>query len=316
MPCILGAGPRRPCARGADRVSRDKRRAYRERGRQARCSAPSRARRSICPRARRRSASIASKQLLQRYGVPVVEEKLLQPAEIEALQAAPFAVPGRGQDRIARTCRTRPKPAPCRLGITRSRGPQAGGARSRRRRAAAQAGRAHRRRAGAGDGGAAWKSSSARSTTACFGPVVAFGLGGIFTELLKDVTHRFAPFDAETAREMIGEIKGAALLTGYRGRPALDVAALADALARRVAARRRSRGSHRGDRRQSAVRARAGRGRGRRADRAERRESLKHEGTKTRRIVHEGPNPISRMNSVFRLPFVLFVSFVISCSRC
>ena len=49
---------------------------------------------------------------------------------------------------------------------------------------------------------------------------------------MKDVTHRFAPFGADTAREMIGEIKGAAMLTGYRGRPALDVAALADTLAR------------------------------------------------------------------------------------
>jgi acyl-CoA synthetase (NDP forming) len=65
-----------------------------------------------------------------------------------------------------------------------------------------------------------------------FGPVITFGLGGIFTELMKDVTHRFAPFGADTAREMIGEIKGAAMLTGYRGRPALDVAALADTLAR------------------------------------------------------------------------------------
>ena len=49
---------------------------------------------------------------------------------------------------------------------------------------------------------------------------------------MHDVTHRFAPFDAEAAREMIAEVKGAALLNGYRGRPALDVAALADALAR------------------------------------------------------------------------------------
>jgi acetyltransferase len=67
---------------------------------------------------------------------------------------------------------------------------------------------------------------------AFFGPAVAFGLGGVFTELMKDVTHRFAPFDEATAREMIAEIKGAPLLTGYRGQPALDVAALAATLAR------------------------------------------------------------------------------------
>ncbi len=65
-----------------------------------------------------------------------------------------------------------------------------------------------------------------------FGPVVAFGLGGVFTELLKDVTHRFAPFDVTTAKEMIGEIKGAALLNGYRGSAPLDVDALAETLSR------------------------------------------------------------------------------------
>lgn len=65
-----------------------------------------------------------------------------------------------------------------------------------------------------------------------FGPTVVFGLGGIFTEVLRDVTHRFAPFDAATAREMILEIKSAQLLRGYRGKPALDVEALADALSR------------------------------------------------------------------------------------
>lgn len=65
-----------------------------------------------------------------------------------------------------------------------------------------------------------------------FGPVVAFGLGGVYTELLRDVTHRFAPFGPEEAREMIAGIRGARLLEGWRGRPALDVAALADTLAR------------------------------------------------------------------------------------
>lgn len=65
-----------------------------------------------------------------------------------------------------------------------------------------------------------------------FGPVVLFGLGGVFTELLGDVTHEFAPFDRATARAMISRIKAGALLTGYRGQPALDVAALADLLMR------------------------------------------------------------------------------------
>ena len=46
------------------------------------------------------------------------------------------------------------------------------------------------------------------------------------------MTHRFAPFDVRTAREMISEVRTAALLNGYRGRPPLDVAALADTLAR------------------------------------------------------------------------------------
>jgi acetyltransferase len=65
-----------------------------------------------------------------------------------------------------------------------------------------------------------------------FGPVVMFGLGGVFTELLKDVTYRFAPFDKETALEMIAEIKAAPLLSGYRGSAPLAVDALADTLAR------------------------------------------------------------------------------------
>lgn len=65
-----------------------------------------------------------------------------------------------------------------------------------------------------------------------FGPVVMVGLGGVHTEILRDVAYRYAPFDVRTAREMIAETRGAALLEGYRGRPALDVHALADMLAR------------------------------------------------------------------------------------
>jgi acyl-CoA synthetase (NDP forming) len=65
-----------------------------------------------------------------------------------------------------------------------------------------------------------------------FGPVVMFGLGGVFAELLKDVTYRFAPFDVDTAREMVAQIKTAKLLTGYRGSAPLAIEALADVLAR------------------------------------------------------------------------------------
>ena len=65
-----------------------------------------------------------------------------------------------------------------------------------------------------------------------FGPVVMFGLGGVFTELLRDVTYRFAPFDVDTAREMIAEIKAGALLTGYRGSAPLAVELLAEVLSR------------------------------------------------------------------------------------
>jgi acetyltransferase len=63
-----------------------------------------------------------------------------------------------------------------------------------------------------------------------FGPVVAFGLGGIFAETLKDITYRLAPFDLTTAREMIAELRAAPILAGVRGRPAGDLAALAQVL--------------------------------------------------------------------------------------
>ena len=64
-----------------------------------------------------------------------------------------------------------------------------------------------------------------------FGPVVAFGMGGVYAETLKDLTYRLAPFDVETARAMIGELRAAPIFGGLRGQPPRDVDALAHALA-------------------------------------------------------------------------------------
>jgi acyl-CoA synthetase (NDP forming) len=65
-----------------------------------------------------------------------------------------------------------------------------------------------------------------------FGPVVMFGLGGVYAELLQDVVYRFAPFDIATAHEIIRAIRGHPLLTGYRGQPSLALDALAETLTR------------------------------------------------------------------------------------
>lgn len=65
-----------------------------------------------------------------------------------------------------------------------------------------------------------------------FGPMVMFGLGGVFVEVLKDVTFRRAPFDAREARAMVDEVKGRALLDGARGAPPADIDALVRALVR------------------------------------------------------------------------------------
>jgi acyl-CoA synthetase (NDP forming) len=68
-----------------------------------------------------------------------------------------------------------------------------------------------------------------------FGPVALGGFGGIFVELLDHVALRVAPLTRAQAREMILGLRGASLLTGARGRPALDVDAAAEALVRLVA---------------------------------------------------------------------------------
>jgi acyl-CoA synthetase (NDP forming) len=63
-----------------------------------------------------------------------------------------------------------------------------------------------------------------------FGPVIMFGLGGIFVEVLKDVSFRIIPIVRRDAEEMIKEIKGYALLQGYRGQEPAHIPSLVDIL--------------------------------------------------------------------------------------
>lgn len=65
-----------------------------------------------------------------------------------------------------------------------------------------------------------------------FGPIVMFGLGGIFVELFKDVSFRVAPFEQEVALDMIRETRAYQVLRGLRGETPKDVEALADLLVR------------------------------------------------------------------------------------
>ena len=63
-----------------------------------------------------------------------------------------------------------------------------------------------------------------------FGPTIMFGLGGIFVEVLKDVTFRVAPVNKSQIEQMLTEIRGAPMLKGVRGELPRDRTALVDVL--------------------------------------------------------------------------------------
>jgi acyl-CoA synthetase (NDP forming) len=228
VPCILGAG-RAAHALAALADFARKRRAFQKHGKRpfkrVVASQP-----VDLPTGVRTLGEHRSKQLLKRYGVPVVNEVLLTPSDIEQLTSAPVAFP------VAVKIESPDLPHKTEAGAVRLGVQNLAGIKQAARDVVAAV-RQHKPDARI-EGILVQEMASGLEVIvgavndACFGPTVAFGLGGIFTELLEDVTFRFAPFDAETAREMISEAKGAALLNGYRGRPALDVAALADTLAR------------------------------------------------------------------------------------
>ncbi|MGZ4869169.1 MAG: acetate--CoA ligase family protein [Halobacteriota archaeon] len=65
-----------------------------------------------------------------------------------------------------------------------------------------------------------------------FGPFITFGLGGLYVEVLKDVSHRLAPITVAEAKQMISEVRSYPILLGTRGRKALDINAVADTIVR------------------------------------------------------------------------------------
>jgi acetyltransferase len=65
-----------------------------------------------------------------------------------------------------------------------------------------------------------------------FGPLIAVGFGGIYVEVMRDITYRIPPVDGPTAREMLGELRGYKILEGVRGMAPSDIEALVDCIVR------------------------------------------------------------------------------------
>ena len=171
-----------------------------------------------------------SKQILSQYGIPAVREALLPAATVAGLDRAPLPFP------LAIKIESSDVPhkteaGAVRLGIT---GLAALKSATRDILASVQEFKPGARIDGilVQEMAAGLEVIVGAVNDPVFGPVVVFGLGGIYTELLQDITHGFAPFDVARAKQMIAQIKGSALLTGFRGQPALDIDALADTLSR------------------------------------------------------------------------------------
>ena len=173
------------------------------------------------PAGSRTVAEYRAKAILKRYGIPAVNEALFSPVEIGALDALPLAFP------VAVKLASPDLAHKTEAGAVRLNVADLSALKAAAREMVASI-RTNRPEAQI-EGVLVQEMASGLEVIvgavndAYFGPTVAFGLGGILTELLHDVTHRFAPFDAETAREMvIGALRAsradtAAAVTGIAG---------------------------------------------------------------------------------------------------
>ena len=198
---------------------------------QARATQRAVARQEIAlPAGAARLSEADSKKALAAYGIPVAREMVLAPAAIAALKESPLRFP------LAVKVDSPDIPHKTEAGAVRL---NVQNLVDLKEAAATVVANARRYKPAAQINGVLLAEMAAGTEVIIgvvndkfFGPVVMFGLGGVLTELLRDVTYRFAPFDEVTACEMIAGIKAAQLLTGYRGSPPLATDALADVLAR------------------------------------------------------------------------------------
>ncbi|MQA81556.1 MAG: CoA-binding protein [Streptosporangiales bacterium] len=171
-----------------------------------------------------------AKNALAAYGVPVVREVLLSLDEVDALRAPPFDFPLVVKVESADLSHKSEADA-VRLGVQSLA----------ELRAAAHEVVANTTAHAAGariDGVLVQETAEGLElfvgvvNDRFFGPTVAVGLGGVFVEVMGDVSHRLAPFDETTAHEMLAELRGHRVLLGTRGRPPVDLDSVADALVR------------------------------------------------------------------------------------
>jgi acyl-CoA synthetase (NDP forming) len=169
-----------------------------------------------------------SKQCLARYGIPATREVLLSLQDILALSVCPVAFPV-AVKLASPDIPHKTEADAVRLGITSL------DSLKRAAEAVHASGLRHAPRARI-DGISVQEMASGIEVILGavndpnFGPYVMVGLGGILTEVLRDVTHRFAPVRLDDARDMLDELKSATILRGYRGAPPADVDALARAI--------------------------------------------------------------------------------------
>ncbi len=172
----------------------------------------------------------ASKALLKAYGIPVTTEQLLTPEAVVALTAPPLPFP------LAVKIESADIPHKTEAGVIRLNITSLD---ALKQAACEVLAAAKKYQPDARIAGVLLQPMASGEEVILgavndphFGPVIAFGLGGVFTEIMQDVVHRYAPLDIATATTMIHEIKGIQLLQGYRGRPPGNIPALADAIVR------------------------------------------------------------------------------------